>query len=113
MPVVPAAVGLKVATNGVAPGVIVPIGLVCTHSTFEIAVPGAGVRTNPIVSSRSITSDVVDMVFENKGTVLVVLLETLRHANHNPLGISLFVHICSCNLAYFMGIGEIGPQHTG
>ena len=54
IPVVPTAVGLKVATSGVAPGVITPMGFVCTHSTLEIEVPGAGVRTNPIVSSRSI-----------------------------------------------------------
>jgi hypothetical protein len=54
MPVVPTVDGLKVATSGVAPGVITPMGFVCTHSTLEIEVPGAGVRTNPIVSSRSI-----------------------------------------------------------
>jgi hypothetical protein len=69
--VVPAFDGLKVATSGVVPGVIVPISSVWNHCTLEIAVPGAGVKSNPIVSAKSISA-VVDMVFENKGKINLV-----------------------------------------
>jgi len=72
--VVPVVVGLKVATLGVPPGVIIPIGLVWNHFTSEMAIPGAGVKSNPIVSAKSISAVgvVVDMVFENKGKIILV-----------------------------------------
>jgi hypothetical protein len=47
-----------------------------------MAVPGAGVKSNPIVSAKSISAVgvVVDMVFENKGTGIAVVLNKLPFA---------------------------------
>jgi hypothetical protein len=49
-----------------------------------MAVPGAGVNSNPIVSAKSIEAEVsavgvVDMVFENKGTVLAGIIGNSYH----------------------------------
>jgi len=67
-------VGLKVATLGVAPGVMTPIGLVWNHFTSEMAMPGEGVKSSPMLSSKSIEAvGVVDVVFENKGTAFAGL----------------------------------------